>query len=268
MGNAAVNGSFSTSRPFGAMSQQPTPPEVKQAMEENPGCAFSTSSRSSFTSMNGDVSRKTVQSWLMTCPNQPTMKILEEEHTESGDSARASAGAGGGMQLPGPEDWPGLSGMIVLAHAAQLAEGLTRRRNARKRAEQDDEDEDEDDDRADRRAAAAARREGRGFRDVATAATESAEMAALYPRLRYLIEDIAGLTDCVALEKARETDAAKYAPASLRSPRSRAAFSRALRAHLELDPDFFQPRADYLLRLRASCWLGLDDPARLRLPHR
>ena len=110
MGNAAVNGSFSTSRPFGAMSQQPTPPEVKQAMEENPGCAFSTSSRSSFTSMNGDVSRKTVQSWLMTCPNQPTMKILEEEHTETGDSARASAGAGGGMQLPGPEDWPGLSG--------------------------------------------------------------------------------------------------------------------------------------------------------------
>ena len=94
MGNAAVNGSFSTSRPFGAMSQQPTPPEVKQAMEENPGCAFSTSSRSSFTSMNGDVSRKTVQSWLMTCPNQPTMKILEEEHTETGDSARASAGAG------------------------------------------------------------------------------------------------------------------------------------------------------------------------------
>lgn len=110
MGNAAVNGSFSTSRPFGAMSQQPTPPEVKQAMEENPGCAFSTSSRSSFTSMNGDVSRKTVQSWLMTCPNQPTMKILEEKHTETGDSARASAGAGGGMQLPGPEDWPGLSG--------------------------------------------------------------------------------------------------------------------------------------------------------------
>ena len=36
----------------------------------------------------------------------------------------------------------------LLAHAAQLAEGLTRRRNARKRAEQDDEDEDEDDDRA------------------------------------------------------------------------------------------------------------------------
>ena len=76
---------------------------------------------------------------------------------------------------------------------------------------------------------------------MSAAAAESAEMAALYPRLRYLIEDIAGLTDCVALEKARETDAAKYAPASLRSPRSRAAFSRALRAHLELDPDFFQP---------------------------
>ena len=50
-----------------------------------------------------------------------------------------------------------------------------------------------------------------------------------------------GLPNCVDLENNGVGDAKKFAPASLRAPASRAALSRALRALLELDPDYFQP---------------------------
>ena len=118
----------------------------------------------------------------------------------------------------------------LLAQTAALAEGLLRRRRLRNRPRVDD-----------ARARAAARRGGYPPRDAAALAAESTETAALYPRLRYLIEDIAGLTDCVALENAGVTDASRFAPGALRLPHSRAVFSRALRACLELDPEFFQP---------------------------
>ena len=125
----------------------------------------------------------------------------------------------------------------LLTQTAALAEGLLRRRQRRRR-------------RGRRRAgdpsaaaatAVAARRRGIGPRDVASVAAESSQTARLYPRLRFLVEDIAGLPDCVDLENNGVGDATKFAPASLRAPASRAALSRALRALLELDPDYFQP---------------------------
>ena len=125
----------------------------------------------------------------------------------------------------------------LLTHTAALAEGLLRRRQRRRR-------------RGRRRAgdpsaaaatAVAARRRGLGPRDVASVAAESSQTARLYPRLRFLVEDIAGLPNCVDLENNGVGDAKKFAPASLRAPASRAALSRALRALLELDPDYFQP---------------------------
>jgi len=125
----------------------------------------------------------------------------------------------------------------LLTQTAALAEGLLRRRQRRRR-------------RGRRRAgdpsaaaatAVAARRRGLGPRDVASVAAESSQTARLYPRLRFLVEDIAGLPDCVDLENNGVGDATKFAPASLRAPASRAALSRALRALLELDPDYFQP---------------------------
>jgi ataxia telangiectasia mutated family protein len=121
----------------------------------------------------------------------------------------------------------------LLTQTATLAEGLLRRRQRRRR-------------RGRRRAgdpstATAARRRGLGPRDVASVAAESSQTARLYPRLRFLVEDIAGLPDCVDLENNGVGDAKKFAPASLRAPASRVALSRALRALLELDPDYFQP---------------------------
>ena len=127
----------------------------------------------------------------------------------------------------------------LLAHAAQLAEGLTRRRNARKRAEQDDEDEDEDDDRADRRAAAAARQEGRG----PATSRRRRRSPRRWRRCPAAAVPHRGHRGADRLRRARE--GARDGRRSTRPRRSvaavAAAFSRALRAHLELDPDFFQP---------------------------
>ena len=126
----------------------------------------------------------------------------------------------------------------LLSQVASLAEGLRRRRFHRGRRHQHV---GGCDGVPDGSAAAAATRAGRLRRDVAADALEATETAALFPRLRYLVEDIAGLPDCFALEEKGVTDSDSFAPVSLRLPHSRAVLSRALRAHLELDPEFFQP---------------------------
>ena len=90
-------------------------------------------------------------------------------------------------------------------------------------------------------AEAAAKRAGRVRRDHAAEMVEAAETAAMFPRLRYLVEDIAGLPDCQELDRTKVTDASAFAPASLRSPASRVALTRTIRTLLELDTDVFQP---------------------------
>lgn len=90
------------------MAAQDTPSEVKQAMKDNPECAFSTTSRSSYSSVNGDVSRKTVQSWIMMCPHQAAVKVYEQENTETG--AAANVGAGGGVPDDPFASFPGFGG--------------------------------------------------------------------------------------------------------------------------------------------------------------
>ena len=125
----------------------------------------------------------------------------------------------------------------LLTQTAVLAEGLLRRRQRRRKRRQ----RRATDPSAAAAVVVAARRRGIGPRDVASVAAESSDTARLYPRLRYLVEDIAGLPDCVELQKQGINDGKKFAPTALRAPASRVALSRALRALLELDADYFQP---------------------------
>ena len=125
----------------------------------------------------------------------------------------------------------------LLTQTAVLAEGLLRRRQRRRRRRT----QRTKDPSTIASAVVLAKRRGIGPRDVASVVAESSQTARLYPRLRYLVEDIAGLPDCVDLENKGITDGKQFAPASLRAPASRAVLSRALRALLELDPDYFQP---------------------------
>lgn len=105
MGNAAMG---MTAAPG------PTPPEVEAAMQENPECAFSRNMRSSVRTVNGDMSRETVQSWIMNCPNRAPVTVYEDSHTDTGvASGTAPGGVDGVGQGGGLDPWssmPGLDG--------------------------------------------------------------------------------------------------------------------------------------------------------------